>query len=77
MMLISHVGQMVGKARDQGGINQAQVLDLFWGKGQIQPAHSSRNTLKGMKIGLIFWLTNRPSGENNCWIGKLLFLNIS
>ena len=71
MMLISLVGQMVGKARDQGGINQAQVLDLSWGKGQIQPAHFSRSTLKGMKIGLIFWLTNRPSGENNCWIGKL------
>ena len=77
MMLISLVGQMVGKVRDQGGTNQAQVLGSFWEKGPIQPAHSSRSTLKEMKIGLIFWLTNRPSGENNCWIGKLLFLNIS
>ena len=44
MMLISHVGQMVEKARDQGGTNQAQVLDLSWEKGPIQPAHSLRNT---------------------------------
>ena len=73
MMLVSLVGQMVGKARDQGGINQAQVLGSFWEKGQIQPAHFSRSTLKEMKIGLIFWPTNRPSGGNNCWIGKLLF----
>ena len=66
MRLISHVGQMVGSAREQGGgTNRAQVLDLSWAKGQIQHAHFSRSTLKEMRIGLISWLTNRLLEGNN------------